>query len=271
MVYCDTHPQKDEGHIDIVTVAFNDERLIDKQTNLVKKYIKDEHYTHIIADNSTDRDKRRLIKNICIRKNIAYVPIPEHIHRLISTRIFGGALSHGAALNWIYYKILKEREAQYVFFIDHDMMPMNDYRISEVMKGQDFYGVKRDRINGWYVWPGFCGFRLSALSGVKPDFLPIMVKNTFLDTGGGNYPVLYKHYDLKSIRFAPAKTCRIKKTEDTVKKDYSYHLDCIQVIDRCWLHIIQASNFAKIKGKDDMVDSVMDNLEKIREQIIQKT
>ncbi|MDR1516964.1 MAG: hypothetical protein LBS52_02500 [Dysgonamonadaceae bacterium] len=264
-VHCDSRPQKDG--IDIVTVAFNDERLIDKQSDLVKKHIRDENYTQIIVDNSTDKGKRRLIRDLCIRKNLVYVPVPRHIHRLIATRVFGGALSHAAALNWAYYNLLKEREMPIILFLDHDMMPMNDYRISEALGNQDFYGVKRDRADGWYVWAGFCAFRFAALSRIKPNFLPIMVKNTFLDTGGGNYPVLYRDYNIGKINFAPAKIYRIRKPEGNSKRDYSYHLDCVQVIDRCWLHIIQASNFAKIKGKDDMVNLVLDNLDKIREKI----
>ena len=43
----------------LITIAYNNEALIRKQIELIKKYIKDENYTHVIVDNSPKREKRK--------------------------------------------------------------------------------------------------------------------------------------------------------------------------------------------------------------------
>ena len=46
----------------LLTVAFNDERLIEKQIEQIRLMIKDSDYQHVVADNSLNRKKRKLIK-----------------------------------------------------------------------------------------------------------------------------------------------------------------------------------------------------------------
>lgn len=244
------------GHIDIITIAFNNEILIEKQIDLVRKYVKDKNYTHIIANNSSDIEKRKRIKNICIHKKIAYVSVPQYIHKLIYTR-FSNGLSHGAAMNWIYYKLIMKRKPDFFGFIDHDLMPLSDYSILEKLQNQNFYGSMRNREKGWYIWAGFCFYSLDIFNKIRANFLPLQLGNVFLDTGGSNYPVLYKNYDIKSICFPIVIAKSIRNIDDKVKKPLVYHHDMIQIIDNAWLHIVNGSNQKNVKEKDIIIAKVL--------------
>ncbi len=54
--------------IDIISVAFNNLQVVQHQIRLVKKYIQDVNYTHIIVDNSSDSMKRQPSKRCAMRR-----------------------------------------------------------------------------------------------------------------------------------------------------------------------------------------------------------
>jgi len=242
----------------IITIAYNEENLIRKQIELVKRFIKDVDYHYVIVDNSTKKEKRKLIKNICQENGIEYVPIPRYIDKLISTRWFWFGISHGAALNWMFHKFLIYRKPERFALLDHDIFPIKDCNLTEALGDRDFYGVKRDRGTGWYLWPGYSIFKFDVLSSREVNFLPMMVKGNFLDAGGANYQSLYKDYDIRDVAFAVDKTCRVRNTKGLIDV---YHGDCIQIIDTSWLHIINGSNYAHVKGKEKSVAEIVENME----------
>lgn len=243
----------------IITIAYNEENLIRKQIELVKRFVKDVDYHHVIVDNSPQKGKRRLIRKICQENEVEYIPVPRYIDKLISTRLFWFGVSHGAALNWMFYKFLIYRKPECFALLDHDIFPIKDCNLTEALGDRDFYGVKRDRGTGWYLWPGYSIFKLNVFSSKKVNFLPLMYKGAFLDAGGGNYRVLYKDYDIKEVAFAADKTCRVVNTEGV--KDV-YHGDCIQYIDDSWLHLINGSNYARIEGKEKVIAKVIADMDK---------
>lgn len=252
-----------QNELYIVTVAYNHVKLIEKQIELVKQHVKDRNYLHVIVDNSPNRKVRQQIKKICESEQVWYVPIPIYIDILICHRIFGNGISHGAALNWFFFHFLEQREPVRFALIDHDVFPMEDFSFIEKLGDRDFYGVERIMKDGWYLWPGWCVFRYSALRSCKPDFLPYYLKESYLDSGGGNYPRLYGRYDLKDIAFAPVVTKRIRHSKELTAYEDIYHGDCVQLIDGKWLHFINGSNCAKIPGKEKLVDKMLDNIEKL--------
>ncbi len=115
------------AHIDILTVAFNVPELIGKQIEMVRKYVKDEHYTYIVADNSTSQEKRKKIREICQSNGVIYLPIPPIIDKLISSKLFNYGLSHGAALNWAVSRLIARRRPEFLVLLDHDLFPIEPY------------------------------------------------------------------------------------------------------------------------------------------------
>lgn len=261
--HTDAYIPTDKMELYVITIAYNHTRLIEKQIELVKQHVKDKNYLHVVVDNSPKKEERRQIKEICVRENIGYVPVPLFIDRLICHKVFGNGISHGAALNWMFYYFLKQRKPIWFALLDHDVFPMEDYSFVNRLGEQDFYGVERIKEHGWYLWPGWCIFRYDAISDCNPNFLPYYLKESFLDSGGGNYSRFYGKYDLKIIKFPSVVTKRIQHSKGLTAYNDIYHGDCVQLIDNKWLHFINGSNCAKIPGKEKLVDKMIDNIEKL--------
>ena len=261
--HTDAHIPTDKIELYVITIAYNHTRLIEKQIELVKQHVKDKNYLHVVVDNSPKKEERRQIKEICVRDKIGYVPVPLFRDRLICHKIFGNGISHGAALNWMFYYFLKQRKPIKFALLDHDVFPMEDYSFVNKLGEQEFYGVERIKEHGWYLWPGWCIFRYDAISDCNPNFLPYYLKESFLDSGGGNYPRFYGKYDLKIIKFPSVVTKRIQHSKELTAYNDIYHGDCVQLIDNKWLHFINGSNCAKIPGKEKLVDKMIDNIEKL--------
>lgn len=246
----------------IITIAYNHAKLIEKQIDLVKKYGKDENYRHIVIDNSPKRCVRNKIKQICEREGVDYVGVPLFIDKLICHRLFGNGLSHGAALNWMFYYVLMPNQPKCYALLDHDVFPLKDFSLRENLGTRDFYGVERNMGVEWYLWPGWCVFKYDVVERCKPNFLPLFVNDVYLDSGGGNYARLFSKYNLNDVDFPKVITKRVKRTEGLHMHDDIYHGDCLQYINQSWIHIINGSNYAHIKGKEVFVDYVIDNIEK---------
>lgn len=248
--------QKDEQNrceMLLLTVAFNDERLIEKQIEQIRLMIKDSGYKHVVVDNSVSKKKRKLIKAVCMQKGIEYIQIPYMITLLFHYQI---AVSHGAALNWLYYHYLREKRPTRFSLLDHDIFPVGDFNLTSTIGHRDFYGVSRIKAEEWYLWPGFCIFNYDAFT-TEPDFLPRYTKKSFLDTGGGNYRKFYCKYNLKDVAFPKVRTIRIKNSRELVRRCDIYHSDYVQIVDDTWLHLINGSNYAHIKGKDDVIEKTL--------------
>lgn len=237
----------------ILTVAFNNEHLIEKQIEQVRLMIKDPNYRYVVFDNSLKRKKRKAIKAVCMQYNIEYIQIPYLITVLFQYQV---AISHGAALNWIYYNYLRVMQPLRFSIIDHDIFPVRKYDMTLALGNKDFYGVSRVFDGEWYLWPGFCIFSYDDFT-TKPDFLPRYTKKNFLDTGGGIYKHYYCNYPLKDVVFPVVKNIRIKKSKELVRWCDIYHNDYVQIIDDAWLHLINGSNYAKIEGKDDFIKKTL--------------
>ena len=251
----------------VITVAYNHVRLIQKQIELVKLHVNDMNYLHVVVDNSPSKSARKQIKEICEREKVGYVPVPMFIDKLICHKVFGDGVSHGAALNWMFYHFLSYQKPVRFALIDHDVFPMEDYSFINKLGDRDFYGVERTRGDGWYLWPGWCIIRFDAISDCHPNFLPYFLNESFLDAGGGNFPRFYGHYDLKTIEFPPVLTRRVRHSKELSTHDDIYHGDCVQLIDHKWLHFINGSNCAKIPGKELLVNKMIDNIDKLYEVV----
>lgn len=262
----DTVPA-DGSDLYVITIAYNQARLIEKQIELVRLHVKDGSYVHIVVDNSPSGKARGQKREICERERVRYVPVPMYIDKLICHWIFGYGLSHGAALNWMFYHFLKQQRPVRFALLDHDVFPMADYSFTDKLGERDFFGVERNRESGWYVWPGWCVFRFDAINDCHPNFLPYFLRETFLDAGGGNFPRFYGRYDLKTTEFPPVITKRIRHSKGLSTHNDIYHGDCVQLIDQKWLHLVNGSNYAKNPGKEDLVNKMIDNLDKLYEVV----
>lgn len=246
----------------IVTVAFNEEELIRKQAQLIREHVTDSDYQHIVIDNSSDKTKRERIMKVCMEEYLEYVATPAYLHKLTLPSIFWDGMSHGAALNWAFYHVINPIKPECFTIVDHDLLPFSDINLTERIGRRNYIGVEQTRENGWYLWPGFSIFNYEYIAKQEPNFLPVYVKSCYFDAGGGNYLRFYKRQDPTSMEFIPVKTYRIKRTNELKSYNDIYHGDCIQIIDNSWLHAINGSNYAHIKGKGQTVEDIISNIGK---------
>ena len=233
-----------------VTIAFNNDFLIEEQIRLVKKHIIDSNYIHIVADNSSDKKKRKAIKAICTKTNIPYFGLPfnwfSKIHKLPS-------YSHGLAMTWVYYNLIKKIKPGIFGFIDHDIFPIKPYSLLQKMDYQDFYGRLTDITPDshhrklWFLWAGFCFYKFDSVKCLNMNFMPCKVDDVYFDSAGSNYSCLYSKYDMERLHFtAPV-------VEEYFREGNVHHSDLLHFVDNDWLHTINGSNWKKVKDKDDFL------------------
>ncbi len=233
--------------MDIYTVAFNNEKTIEYQIKLFAKFVRGT-YRFIVCDNSSNNGIAQKIQNICENYNISYFRLNQHIK-------FSPSMSHGLALNWIYYNIVKERKNNFCF-IDHDLFPIKEFNINDFMSDK-FYGLLKERENGklWYLWPGYCFFNFKFINSYNNVSFTTCKR---CDTGGQNYHVIYKNFDKNTIRFAKFEPVKILPDENI--KENVDQLCTIEYIDDCWLHTIAASGWVDISDKNKLINQKLEEL-----------
>ena len=254
--------------MDLITVSFNNPKVIKYQINLIRKFAKG-NYTIIICDNSNVREKAEAIKKVCEDLNVTFVRVNP------KKNPNGYSDSHGLALNWIYENVVKKRENNFAF-LDHDIFPVKNINIEDYVKEQDFYGHKnrshKDTLLNkgmWYIWPGLSFFKYDVLKNKNANFGKwrrfgfLKIKVVGADTGSANWPVLYSKYDTDKLKFANTSFWNIRKN-CAVKDDEIRALaqtDLIQYFDNeNWLHMIDGSEWQDSKGKTEMVYEMLDRL-----------
>ena len=185
--------------------AFNNEVLIKTSISMFKKHATKDDLL-IVTDNSQNLEKREIIKNICSSEGIYYVPLPENPRTQPN-------LNHGLALNYTYYQIVKKLKPFAFGFIDHDIFPTKKLDIKNKLMNSSMYGWKLDYRHKKYPWFGafylsvcFSFFKYDYVKDMQLNFMPTVILRwnmvTGLDTGGGNYKILYSKDNLKDILFA---------------------------------------------------------------------
>lgn len=236
--FSETIEPQDNPNIDIVTIAFNNETWIEYQIKLIRKYITDSHVTFIVADNSSIPQKRQAIRALCEKYAVGYISVPRNM----IAKYPGGSYAHGTTLNWVYYNIIRVRKPHIFGFLDHDLFPITPISIQEKLGDNVFYGSTRGE-HYWWLWAGLCFFSFDKVKTLPLNFIPYIEGKTYLDTGGANYPILYKNYDLQELHLPMCRNVRI--TEGS-----KYHSDYIQMIGDCWLHLINGSNWNGISNEE---------------------
>ncbi|TPK23082.1 hypothetical protein FJ872_05405 [Mesorhizobium sp. B2-5-9] len=212
----------------VATVAFNRPDVIAWQIHLVRRHLA-EHESYIVFDNSKKEEAREAIRDLCLRQHVPYVALPRN--RLTVSR------SHGQALNWIVRNFMTGLAPKVFGFIDHDIFPTEPFSIRDRLKGKSVYGsVRRDTPTpgGWFLWPAFCFFDGSLLRQ-RLDFAPSYKFR--MDSGGGNWPLLYRTIDQALVRFTENKLLRCGEGDDE-------HEDFFMSVDG-WLHVTNASNWRR--------------------------
>jgi hypothetical protein len=178
----------------IVSVAFRDPDKIDLQAALVRRFVPS--CVYIVADNSGDPSISAAIARTAQQRQVLYLRLPDSPW----TGLEGGR-GHGLAMNWIWRHLLREARPAAFGFIDHDIYPV---RPTDPFAGLVEYpvaGMVLNRPPRWQLWAGFCFFRFDAVERRGLDFCRDFLAG--LDTGGGNWPRLYRYLDWSRVAVPP--------------------------------------------------------------------
>lgn len=181
----------------LVAVAFQDPQMLAWQAPLIKLYVPDA--IHIVADNTPDDKQAAVIAEVAARWSVPYLRLPLNPTDVPSR-------SHGLALNWIWHNLIRPGQPDAFGFLDDDMFPTAPHDPFAALAHQDFFGVIRpgvstatvDAAGRWFLWAGFSMFRFAGVRDKPLDFSQDWFLG--LDTGGGNWDVLYRHVRRDSIR-----------------------------------------------------------------------
>lgn len=147
----------------------------------------------VIFDNSRNPEARREIERICRDRDTAYLALPPNPER-------HPCRSHGLAMNWAFYHVIRPLKPRVFAYFDHDLLPTAVYDPAAKVVSQPVYGARNESRWGWNLWAGFCIFDFTAVEGRMPDFNHDVPRN--LDTGGRNWLRVYRHLDRSRIGFA---------------------------------------------------------------------
>ncbi len=173
----------------LMTIAFSDPQLIEWQALLMRACVSQPFY--LIADNSPDDASAAAIATIAQRHGVAYIRLPANPWGL-------GSRSHGISMNWLWRNIILPGEPEAFGFLDHDLFPTAPDDPFAMLSMQDFYGLIRTAGPRWFLWAGFCVFKFDSVRHKPLDFGQDWFVG--LDTGGGNWEVLYRHIDRAMLR-----------------------------------------------------------------------
>lgn len=237
---CDNRELTNKNVIDLITVAFNNAETIGWQAQLIKKNFRDP-FTYTVCDNSSDESKSEEIKKLCESEGIAYVRLPKnHLTR---------SASHGSAVNWIYRNYVLPRKANYFGFLDHDIFPVKETHVMNILDMQSIYGHLQERKDLWYLWAGFCFFKKNGVSE-KLNFMNGFVGDVGLDTGGMNWVPLYSKIPKESLEFPVSKLEKIRQSRDSIASAHDVSQDHVEYIGD-WVHIFSASGWKTMVDEDE--------------------
>src|SRR3990167_4752300 len=166
-----------ENKVGVVIIAYNNPDLIYKQILCLKKFCKD-NYELVVIDNSTEQEAIDAIAYKCQINNL----------RIIKTHASSknGSDSHSFAANLSYHKL--KDDFSYLFYVDHDLFPIKEFSVIEILKGKAMAGLGQQKNGNTYFWPGCVMWDNDIIQNCesKIDFSPTLG----MDTGGGLYKIM---------------------------------------------------------------------------------
>lgn len=235
----------------LLTIAFNEASLIERQIQLLKKFLQDP-FEHIVVDNSSDVSIRQSIYEICIANGVGYAGVPF-------ANPYKENKSHAAAMHWAYFQLVKNSQARYFGFLDHDIFPFAPYSLKDKwvqgIYGRVMYSYSPSGYNEkvtkeipyWSLWAGFCFFEKERVKGIFPWSFNFFSKHFeggyYLDTGGGLWDSLYSKMpfpgDLASYKVKPY------SNQKEGNQNQSF-----EILDFSWIHFVSLSNWRTISQFD---------------------
>lgn len=232
----------------IIAISFEQPWVIRWLGEAAQKNILDAEL--IIFDNSMKLSSRASIRQACEDIGIPYFGLPKnptsHVNR-----------SHSLAMQWIYENFIVKIKPEIFAFIDHDLIPIKHVEIGRKINNQDFYGLLRPGgenehdPRAWSLWAGYCIFKYNSVMNTHMNFMYDFSRG--LDTGGGNYETLYRHYEKNQLKFPAVYDVQLNIEPFGIVSE-------IQQVDEEWYHIGSVGYNENMQSKEEYVKSIANTL-----------
>lgn len=212
------HAGSRDGNVAMV-VAFEQPWMVDWQLRMAQRNLRDTRI--FVFDNSRRLDRRKQIEMVCKDRGTPYLALPHNGSRHVNR-------SHGMAMNWIYYNVVRALQPRVFAYLDHDLIPVDEVALERRLGAQPLFGLPNINLWGWQLWAGYCIFHRERIGDGPYNFLYDFSRS--LDTGGRNFKPLYRRYDPASMELATIEYLKVTDPVSAAKFE-------LQVIDDRWLHI----------------------------------
>ena len=141
-----------------------------------------------------------------------------------------------------------------MLFLDHDIFPIKNFSVKEVLKDKIIAGIGQTKINKTYMWPG-----CFALDNQKAqqNLVDFSTNSEFgLDTGGNLYRLVEAHGQNNCVFFDQF------QVENTLYDKYDYHF-FTTVSTRAgqptfsFMHFLNASNWNNSQYNEERINSLL--------------
>jgi hypothetical protein len=226
----------------LAVIAFEQPKVLEWLFALSSKNLKDCQL--MVFDNSKSLILRREIEELCQKWDIPYLSLPilkvRHPNR-----------SHGLAMTWVFHRIIKKLQPYIFGYLDHDMYPVKPVSLSKFnLDNQDSYGLLNDAPHYWNLWAGYCFYKFSAVKNKPLNFLYDFSRG--IDTGGRNWPYLYKSQVKSLTKFSSVSTPLVSLGNNMNS--------AVQLIDEVWVHVGGVSYNNNLKPKEEFHSKLVETL-----------
>ena len=220
---------------DIYVICFNNPFLVEYQIETLKNFYKGGNFNIIIVDNNCylHPSCSRQYQELCEYYNVIYLQAPANIYQ--TEHHFDTSLKLGCTLNWLFYNVIKTREPEYFFMLDHDAMIFRDFDKRRWLDEMGVYGTVCRNLPAWNIHVTQFGAKFDYVKDLALDFRPSWKYS--LDTGGSNYEVLYSQLRMEDYMLINIGYRFFK--EDSVSGIRPQHYE---IIDNCWIHLCSSSH-----------------------------
>jgi hypothetical protein len=199
----------------------------------------------LIFDNSRRAQARTDIKMVCQEHYVPYLALPPNPTRHANR-------SHGMAMTWVFYNVVRAIKPRTFSYIDHDLIPIRRTSLGKDFGDQPFYGLPNVSKWAWSLWAGYCSYEFREVQSLPLNFL-----NDFsigLDTGGRNWMCLYKKFDRFRLNFAAYQDTEVMDPLDGTPSKLS-------ILDDNWLHLGGAGYSSGFRERANFYERILCALE----------
>ena len=207
------------------------------QVKAIRKFCQD-NFTIEVFDNSTDKPLYEAIRYHAGQLGLNY------------TKTFAGGRnssdSHAFAANFAYHQI--KDKYQYVFFCDHDLIPVLPFSTVEILKNGHVMAGLGQGAKKKYLWAGAVMIALDRIDKDMVDFQPSSEFN--LDSGGNLYKIVDKYGEDHCIFFNEA----YHQNPYFSAPDYNHYA---MIFDNVFMHFVASSNWANKERHEERINTLL--------------